>query len=482
MASSLRGTNSAPVRHSGLRKRWLPAVAGCMVFGCALTVGLPVSVAQTLASESGQSAEAGPIGLAQAYEQAIQQDATLRATRAQTVSTAEREVQARAQLRPRVSFTASRFHNDLDRTQPNFLGQSTTTQEKYYSHSQTLQVRQPIYRPALSLGVDGAVAQTQDAEATLERAVQTLGVRVVESYLQVLLAQDRQALLHTQHRLATQQLDAARKRFDGGQGIRTDMDEAQARLDLLAAQQLEASQARETALMQLQLMTQRPASGVYALDSQALGVDSFDARTPQHWLEKAEASSPEIKALQARLESARIDVQRASAGHKPTLDAVVQINRSGSESVTSTQSAYINRQVGLQFDLPLYAGGAIQSAVRQALAEQTRAEETLEATRRDLALRIQREWRGITEGVLRTSALQRAVASADQVVVSVRRSFEAGMRTVLDVLNAEQQAQQARRDLGEARLTYVASRLRLLALAGELDQRQMELAASWFRP
>ena len=461
---------------------WARPVAGAVAVGCALIWNMPVANGQTLAGAPEQAADAGLIGLFQAYEQALEKDAGLRATRAQTVSTAEREVQARAQLRPRVSFTASRFHNDLNRTQPNFLGQSTTTQEKYYSHSQTLQVRQPIYRPALSLGVDGAVAQTQDAEATLERAVQTLGVRVVEAYLQVLLAQDRQALLHTQHRLATQQLDAARKRFDGGQGIRTDMDEAQARLDLLAAQQLEASQARETALMQLQLMTQRPASGVYALDSQALGVDSFDARTPQHWLEKAEASSPEIKALQARLEGARIDVQRASAGHKPTLDAVVQINRSGSETVTSTQSAYINRQVGLQFDLPLYAGGAIQSAVRQALAEQTRAEETLEATRRDLALRIQREWRGITEGVLRTSALQRAVASADQVVVSVRRSFEAGMRTVLDVLNAEQQAQQARRDLGEARLTYVASRLRLLALAGELDRRQMELAASWFRP
>ena len=124
---------------------------------------------------------------------------------------------------------------------------------------------------------------------------------------------------------------------------------------------------------------------------------------------KAEASSPEIKALQARLESARIDVQRASAGHKPTLDAVVQINRSGSETVTSTQSAYINRQVGLQFDLPLYAGGATQSAVRQALAEQTRAEETLEATRRDLALRIQRGWfRGVEQWQLTLEAVRTA--------------------------------------------------------------------------
>jgi outer membrane protein/protease secretion system outer membrane protein len=434
------------------------------------------------AQDMGQERPSNPISLEQAYAHALENEATLRAMRAQADGVNERVEQARAQLRPRVSFNASRFHNDLDRTQPNILGQTTTTQEKYYSSSQNLLVRQPLYRPALGWGVDVALAQKADAQALLAREIQNLGVKVLEAYLQVLLAQEQETLLRQQVQFAAQQLQSAQKRLVGGQGIRTDIDEAQARIDLLAAQQLQARQSRQTALLQLQSMTQQPVESVYSLDAEALDINSFPAQTPAFWMDKAEASSPELQAMRARLESARLDVQRAQASHQPTLDALLQISRSVSENVTSPRSASTNRQIGLQLDMPLYAGGAVQSAVRQALAEQTRLEETMEAARRDLNVRVQREWRGVTESGLRTKALMRAVASADQVVVSVKRSFEAGFRTVLDVLNAEQQAHQARRDLGEARLTHVAARMRLLALAGELDAQQIQWASRWFRP
>lgn len=422
------------------------------------------------------------LSLAQAYALALEQDATLRATQAQAEGVGERVEQARAQLRPRLSFSATRFHNDLDRSQPNLLGQTTSTQEKYYSNSQTLQLRQPIYRPALSWGVDVALTEQADAQALLAREVQTLGIKVMEAYVQVLLAQDQEALLAQQSQLAVQQLHSAQQRLIGGQGIRTDIDEAQARLDALAAQQLEARQSRETALLQLQSMTQQPVQAVYPLQPEALDTHSFAAHTPAYWMEQAQARNPDIQALQARLEGARLDVQRAQAGHRPTLDALWQISRSASENVTATRSITTNRQIGLQLELPLYAGGAVQSAVRQALKEQTRQEALLEAARRELGLKIQREWRGITESTLRIQAQRRAVASADQLVVSAKRSFEAGFRTVLDVLNAEQQAQQARRDLGEARLLYVASRLRLLALVGELDAQQLQTFDAWFQP
>ena len=362
------------------------------------------------------------------------------------------------------------------------MGQTTSTQEKYYSNSQTLQLRQPLYRPALSWGVDLALTEQADAQALLAREVQTLGVKVLEAYVQALLAQDQETLLAQQRQLAVQQLQSAQQRLIGGQGIRTDIDEAQARLDMLAAQQLEARQTRETALLQLQSMTQQPVQAVYALHAEALDMHSFAAQTPAYWMDKAQANSPDIQALQARLEGARLDVQRAQTGHQPTIDALWQISRSVSDNVTATRSATTNRQIGLQLELPLYAGGAVQSAMRQALMEQTRQEALLEAARRELNMKVQREWRGITESTLRTHALVRAVASADQLVVSAKRSFEAGFRTVLDVLNAEQQAQQARRDLGEARLLYVASRLRLLALVGELDAKQLQRAERWFRP
>lgn len=418
--------------------------------------------------------------LMDAYELAIVHDATLRAARAQAESVDERLIQAQAQLRPNLSFNANRYFNDLSRIQPNAIGSMVTTEDRYFSYSQNLQIRQPLYRPALPLGVGQAKAQINEAQSMLEREVQNLGVRVVETYLQVLLAQEKEALLKVQHRFIVQQLDAARKRFAAGMGIRTDIDEALARLDMLDAQQLEAAQSLQSSLLQLQMLVQRPVVAVERLPSTALNTAIFDAQNVQFWMDKAEARSPELMALRARVEAVRYEVQRAQSAHKPTLDAIVQISRSGSENVTSPQSGYVNRQIGLQLNLPLYAGGAMQSSVRQALAEQTRQEETLESVRRDLHVRVQKEWRGVTEGVLRIAAFERAVVSAQRVVVSVRRSFEGGIRTVLDVLNAEQQAQQAQRDLAEARLAYVAARLRLLALVGELDGESIKTAGGWF--
>ena len=148
------------------------------------------------------------------------------------------------------------------------------------------------------------------------------------------------------------------------------------------------------------------------------------------------------------------------------LDAVAQVTRSASENVTTPSSRYSNRALGLQLNVPLYAGGYTSSIVRQAVAEQTRAEEMLEATRRDLGLRLHREYRGVTEGVAKVGALEQAVRSAEQLVKSTRRSFEAGSRTLVDILNAEQQLQSTRRDLAQARYLYLISRVRLQALAG----------------
>lgn len=421
------------------------------------------------------------LGLNEAYRAALVEDAGLQAARAHYDSVTERLTQALAQLRPNITFSVSRFHNDLTRNQANVLPQATSTNELYFSHSQTLQLRQSLYRPALNVAVDQARFQIEEAAATLNQEVQNLGVRVVEAYAQILLTQEREALLEMQLRTTTQQLDAARKRFKAGQGIRTDADETQARLDLLLSQQLEARQSRETALLQLQTLVQRPVRQVKPLTLNPFDYLDFDTRSAFVWREKALSQNPEIEAKRSRVAAARLEVERVKALHRPTLDAIAQITRSGNENASNPQTSYTNRQIGFQFNLPLYSGGGTQSAVRQALAEQNREEALLEASRRDVEIRVQKEWRGVTEASARIAAQERIVTSADQVTHAVRRSFDGGIRTILDVLNAEQQAQMARRDLGESRLNYVVARLRLAALIGELNSAQFVNADEWFQ-
>ena len=177
-----------------------------------------------------------------------------------------------------------------------------------------------------------------------------------------------------------------------------------------------------------------------------------------------------MRSLRAQLEAARLEVEKAEAGHKPTLDAVAQWSKSNSDSVTNVNSRYDNKSIGLQLTVPIYSGGYIRSTVRQAVAAQERAREALEATRRDLGVRVHREFRGMTEGVLRVKALEQAVRSAEQALSSSERSFLGGVRTSVDVANALQQRTLAQRDLAQARYLYLVSRLRLQALAGE-DRR-----------
>ena len=141
-----------------------------------------------------------------------------------------------------------------------------------------------------------------------------------------------------------------------------------------------------------------------------------------------------------------------------------------------------NTSVGLQLNIPIFAGGLVNSQVRQALAEQERAEQALEALRRDLGLRLHREFRGVSEGVLRVKALEQAVVSLEQVVISNRRSFQAGSRTVMDILNAEQRKASAQRDLSQARFVYLMSRIRLQALAGGPKTVVINQINKWLAP
>ena len=264
-------------------------------------------------------------------------------------------------------------------------------------------------------------------------------------------------------------LDAARKQFAGGTGTRTDIDEAQARLDMAMAQELEARQLQEFAQRQLALLINAP---VHLAEVRPLAIERLATWSPplpslDEWLAQAEARSPELRQLEARLEAARLDVEKARAGHLPTLDAVAQWSRSESESVTSPSTRYVNRTVGVQLNVPLYAGGAINAATREALARQTQAEELLEATRRDLALRITTEYRGVTEGRLRVSALEQAERSAEQLVQSSRKSMQGGVRTLVDVFNADQKKAQTQRDLARARYEMLIAYVRLLTLVGD---------------
>ena len=403
----------------------------------------------------------------QVYEAALAQDASIRASRASADAGREKLPQARAGLLPQISASASRNNNNLDSTSPNLLGNPVTTNDQYFSDSKTLQLRQPLVNMQRWLQFEQAKSMVAETEATLDRDLQNLVVRVAGAYFEFLMADEQLELVLAQKKMYTALVDAAKKGLAAGSGTRTDIDDAQARLDMASAQELEARQNQDQTRRQLEVLINQPVGSVAKLNVPALKLVGPQPANLDEWTLKAEKNSPEMKAMQARLDAARREVSKSQAGHLPTLDAIAQWSNSGSENITRINSRYENKSIGLQLNVPLYSGGYVNSTIRQAVAEQTRAEESLEALRRDLGVRVHKEYRGVSEGVMRVRALEQAVRSAQQMLMSTQMSLKAGSRTQLDVLNAQQQYTLALRDLAQARLIYLMSKVKLASLAGD---------------
>jgi len=407
--------------------------------------------------------------LLQAYQAAQQQDATILAARAAAQAGRERLPQARSQLLPSISASVGSTRNNLVSIVPNSLAQEQTSESHYPSSNRTLTVRQPLFRSYLAAQYRQAEAQVQDAEATLAQDEQNLAVRVGGAYFEAMLTHEQLDLVMAQRTAYTTQLDAARKAFAAGSGTRTDVDDAQARLDMNVALEIEARQNVNYTLKQLETLVNQPVDKLAMLDVAKLELLDPQPNVLQDWIARAETSNPQLQSLRAQVETSRQEVKKAGSGHYPTLDAVAQWSRSESENILNVQSSYTNGSVGLQLNIPIFSGGYVNSSVRQALASQEHAEQALEAGRRDLGVRVYKEFRGVTENIPKVKALELALRSADQLVLSSRKSFQAGSRTVMDVLNAEQQRMMVLRDLAQARYMYLIAKIRLLALVGAAD-------------
>ena len=416
------------------------------------------------------------MSLLDAYKTALEQDATIRSARAALEVGRERLPQAKAQLLPTVSANVARNSNQLETTS------TTVTREDYFSDNKTLSLRQPLFNLQRFFQYKQAQDVVTEAEANFERDVQNLTVRVGGAYLEALLSAEQLKLVLVQKQQYQTVLAAAQKALVAGTGTRTDIDEAQARLDMALAQELEARQNEDYTRRQLEILLNQPVAQLNLLKPTGLQTLPRLAHDLNGWIERALAQSPEVKALEARLQAAVKEIQKARAGHAPTLDAVLQWSDSGSENVTRLNSRFENKAIGFQLTIPLYQGGYVSSLERQAAADKVRQEEALEALRRDLGLRVHREYRGVTEGVLKIRALEQALKSSEQLLDSTLKSVRAGVRSQLDVLNAEQQLATTSRDLVQARYSYLMSRLRLYSLSGEDPLAAVEEINAAFAP
>jgi outer membrane protein, protease secretion system len=417
--------------------------------------------------------QAVAIDLIGSYRRAFDKDPTWLMAKAQSEADKAALPMAIAQMLPNISAGGSSFKNDL--TQVTHANGRYITQPGYYSSNANITLRQPLFRPYLLFNLQQANATVEAAEATLAQGEQDMAVRVSSAYFEALMAQDQLSFVTAQVDAYKGQVNQSTKAFEVGLGSRTDIDEARARYDLAIAQQLEADQNTRTTRHQLEALINEPVTALAPLIPENLLLEQPQPNVLEEWIEVAESSNSNLKSLKARVEAAGREIAKSRSGHMPTVDFVLQRTLGDSDNPYSgnTNMGYSNNQVGLQVSLPIFSGGYTSALTYQAIAEQERERMRLDAARREVEIKVRKEFQSVSEGILKVRAYEQAEKSSEQLVLSSKKGIQAGIRSSIDLLNAQQQLMNARRDLAQARYAYILSKIRLLGLVNGITEETL---------
>ena len=401
------------------------------------------------------------------YRDALAQDPVYASARAAAAAGKEALPQAQAGLLPNASLSGNYTRNNTDIT-----GFPAT---EFNTKGYSLSLTQPLFRLQNWITADQGNWQVKQTDAVFADAAQNLILRTAQAYFDVLLAQDNVDLSVAQKKAFAEQLAQAKRNFEVGTATIVDTYEAQAKYDLAGAREISDQNDLEIKIGALrQLIGKMPPSLSVLKDGVALSLPQpadIDA-----WVKKGETDSPVIAQLQAAYEIAALDVGRNRAGHYPTVDFVASYGDSRSPLSTIGSGPDVSNKsgrLGIQFSVPLYQGGGTQSRVRQSLSLRERTEQDLENTKRAVSQNIRQSFLGVKNGVAQVKAFEAALVSNKSSLDSTILGREVGVRTNVDILNAQQQLFQAKRDLQQARYNTVLSQLRLKSGVGRLQEEDV---------
>jgi outer membrane protein len=404
------------------------------------------------------------------YESARGFDASYQGARAQYEANVARAAQARAGILPAVGLTAGVNRSSLDIDTLTGAGRGTTTPRDFSTQNIGINATQPLYRPAAWATYEQGKRQAEIAEAVFTQAEQDLIVRVSQAYFDVLASQDTLALVRAQKAAVAEQLASAKRNFEVGTSTITDTREAQARYDLVIAQEIAAENDLEVKKVVLDQLVGRPGSVPVPL-AQPVVLPTATPANIDAWVAQADAAHPAIRQAQLGIDVAGLETEKAKAGHKPTLDANLgyNITRNPDGTSTSTVGTRINAAtVGVVFNLPLFAGFATENRIKETLALEDQSRSVLEGTRRSVAQATRAAYLGLVSGAGQVKALEAAEASSQSALDANRLGYQVGVRINIDVLNSQSQLFQTKRDLAQARYNVLLGHLKLRQANGTL--------------
>lgn len=423
---------------------------------------------------------AGAVTLEEAYQAAVKNDPVFRMRYYENESGKENVILGRSQLLPNLSASHTVNRNVVDRDFLTNQGIPQTDHPRYFGKSTVVQLRQSLFNmDAIQRYRQGKV-QTAQAEQAYEAGMDEVSVRLVTAYMDTLFAEDQLALARAQRDMHLEQQKVNKFLFEKGEGTRTDMLETQARLDVAEASLVEA---QDHVIAQRNVL-----AGVIGMDPGTLDQIGANFRpvtlsvaTYEDWQKIALQQNNTLAALRLAVENSRLEIGRNRAGHLPRVDFIASYSKNDSETINVLGQQTTNRSVGIQVNVPIYSGGAINAQTRQAAANYGRAQAELDARSNEIMVELRRAYDLVQSSGRKIDALVKAVDSGKELVKATEQSIKGGVRINLDLLNAQSQLVTSQRDLAQARYSYLVGLMRLRAASGTMGQDAIREIAAVFR-
>jgi len=419
---------------------------------------LPLALALTAAFVLPAQAQS----LVELYDAARSFDASYQSAKSLYEANLSKAEQAKAGLLPTVGLGMGVNRTNID-------SDIDTFERSYGNQSATLSASQPLYRPANVATAAQGKKSAEVALAQLQAADQDLIVRVSQAYFDVLTAGDSLNFVKAQKSAVSEQLASAKRNSEVGTATITDTREAQARFDLVLAQEIAAENDLRVKKLALDQLT-----GKAGAEPKPLAVPVVIAPVApadvNAWVSQSEAMSPAVRQAQLGLEVAQLETQKAQAGNKPTLDLNGSYNITKNNGSSNSTLDYRTNvaQVGLNLNWPLFAGYAIQNRVKETLSLEDKARSDLDVAKRSVAQTTRSAYFGVESGLGQVKALEAAEASSQSALDATKLGYQVGVRINIDVLNAQTALFDTKAKLAKARYDVLLGGLKLRQANGSL--------------
>ena len=427
--------------------------------------------------------------LTEIYHRALRSDPQLREAEATRSAALESKPQALGALLPQVTATGGYTHDDVNGESTYLPGSSPyVTASKTNTTGWAVQLRQTVFRWDQIATLRQADARAAQAEVDFRAAQQDVIVRTAAAYFNVLAARDTLDAAQASGEAIGRQLEQAEKRFEVGLIAITDVEEARAAADQAKATVIASKRTLATARDQLREVT-GDSFDELARPGDDMPLIAPDPVNEDQWVKAALDQNFELSSARIGADIAHEAVSVARGGHLPTLDLVAR--RSGSQtagdttligSPNATFSADNNnhdKQVSLQLTVPIYAGGATNSRVRESVYLHRAARERLERVARATERGTRDAYLGVISEISRVTALKQSLESSRIALTATEAGYDVGTRTAVDVLLARQRLFDAQTAYARSRYDYVLNVLLLEKQSGTLDESRLARVNSW---